>query len=147
MDMIIGIFQSLGVDQTIFTQFIIVLLFYPIISMLLFKKLLYVVQERENKTTLLTQEAAQQLQEADTLSERYNSEVTKAYQESQIRIESARSKVKGDSITLIQQEEQVLQAKYMKAKENNATEVENKKAGLMDSQEKLTQSLVEKIIN
>jgi F0F1-type ATP synthase membrane subunit b/b' len=147
MEMIIGIFQSLGVDQTIFIQFGVVFIFYLIISPLLFKKLLFVIQEREDKTVKLAEEAVVQAQSADALLVRYKDEVAQAYRESQVRIEATRSKVKGESVELIHKEEQALQNKYLKAKEHSSAQVEQVKSNLMKSTDELSQSLIDKIIN
>ncbi|MBT3234757.1 MAG: hypothetical protein HN353_02290 [Bdellovibrionales bacterium] len=147
MDMIIGIFQSLGVDQTIFIQFGVILVFYVVISQILFKKLLTVLQERENKTVGLVEAAALQSQAADELASKYQDEVAQAYRQSQTRIESVRSKIKNENLEIVQKEEHSLQVRYQKAKEHSISEVEVVRGNLMKSSDELTQSLVEKIIN
>ena len=65
MDMIIGIFQKLGVDQSVFYQFAIFIVLSQLFVHLLFNKLQFVLQTRESKTTKLRCEAGEKFKEAE----------------------------------------------------------------------------------
>ena len=58
MDMILTIFKSLGVDQTVFIQFATLIIIFFLVSNLLFSKLQEVLALREEKTTKLIEESA-----------------------------------------------------------------------------------------
>ena len=78
MEIIESLFERLQIDLTIVTtQFVIICILYFILDFLFFKKLLFVLQHRENKTTKLEEEANKKLDEAEVLANEYNGKIEK----------------------------------------------------------------------
>ncbi len=74
----VDVFKKLGIDSTIIFQFIIFLATFFILKVLFFSKLLFVLEQREGKTTKLEGTANEKFAEAEKMSNKYNDEVQEA---------------------------------------------------------------------
>ena len=74
--MIIGIFKKLGVDQTIFAQFIVATIFLFLLDFLFFSKLKEVLMDREARTTKLVSSSEDKENEAEELESKYQREIS-----------------------------------------------------------------------
>ena len=79
MDLILGVFQKLDIDQTVYAQFIIFFFLFIILKAVFFNKLQFVLELRESKTTKLEENANKKFSEADNLSSKYKTEINKVY--------------------------------------------------------------------
>ena len=145
MDMILTIFKSLGVDQTVFIQFAILIVIFFLVSSLLFSKLQEVLELREVKTTKLENTAHAIYKQADELAEQYKARVEKTHQDSH----HANQKKKTD-ITLAEKEklksaEEQFSKEYEEKRSKILAEVAAQKATLMSKVDELSGSLVEKL--
>jgi F0F1-type ATP synthase membrane subunit b/b' len=71
----VDVFKKLGIDSTIIFQFFIFLATFFILKVLLFSKLLFVLEQREGKTTKLESTANDKFAEAEKLASKYSDEV------------------------------------------------------------------------
>ncbi len=71
----VDVFRKLGIDSTIIFQFIIFLATFFILKVLFFNKLLFVIEQREGKTTKLESSANDKFAEAERLASKYSDEV------------------------------------------------------------------------
>ena len=76
MDKIIQIFTQLGADQSIFYQFAIFIVLFVLLKVVLFNKLLFVLETRENKTTKMEELANNKFSQADKLSKDFEEEIS-----------------------------------------------------------------------
>ncbi len=147
MDKLIGIFQQLGVDSSIFIQFIIFTVIFLLLKMLLFNKLLFVLQLRESKTTKLDEEANDTFSKAETLAEEYHQKIAVIHDGANSEASSRKEKIKSS-------EDEKLKA----TTEQILKEYEDKKVGIIDraqaqgkellsSSKNLTDDLVSKFLN
>ncbi|MEC7277548.1 MAG: hypothetical protein VXV96_14610 [Bdellovibrionota bacterium] len=147
MDMIIGIFQKLGVDQSIFYQFAIFIVLFAALKATFFNKLLFVIQTRESKTTKLNDEAGDKFKEAEKLSEKFDNEIQKASEEAHSKMSS----IKNESLKKIMDEQKAQEAKVLAAYEEEKkaaiSEVEAKREAVLQSANELSDSLVNKLVN
>lgn len=74
----VGVFKKLGIDSTVIFQFIIFLITFFILKMLFFSKLLFVLEQREGKTTKLEGKANDKFAEAERMASKYSEEVQEA---------------------------------------------------------------------
>ncbi|MBL6988971.1 MAG: hypothetical protein ISR65_04305 [Bacteriovoracaceae bacterium] len=75
MKLFISIIDKLGVDISIFYQFILLLVIYVILKHLLFDKLLFVLSFREKMTTTLLKTSLEKLENASNLEQEYQKKV------------------------------------------------------------------------
>jgi F0F1-type ATP synthase membrane subunit b/b' len=71
----VDVFKKLDIDSTIIFQFFIFLATFFILKALLFSKLLFVLEQREGKTTKLESTANNKFAEAEKLASKYSDEV------------------------------------------------------------------------
>ena len=147
MDKIIQIFVKLGVDQSIFYQFIIFTVIFFLLKTLFFNKLLFVLQTRESKTTKLEEGAGNKMKEADKLSKEFEEEVRKAND----LAHQAMSEKKNSALKNIEEIQKVEESKILKSFEERKLEVvasiESSKQQILSSADELSEKLVEKITN
>lgn len=71
----VDVFKKLEIDSTIIYQFIIFVATFFVLKVLFFSKLLFVVEQREGKTTKLESTANDKFAEAEKLASKYSEEV------------------------------------------------------------------------
>ncbi len=90
----VEVFKKLGIDSTVIFQFIIFIVTFLILNALFFSKLLFVLQQREGKTTKLDGQADDKFAEAEKMSAKYKLEL----QDSNIKGQEIFSKNKNETI-------------------------------------------------
>ena len=147
MDKIIQIFVKLGVDQSIFYQFLIFTVIFFLLKTLFFNKLLFVLQTRESKTTKLEEGAGDKMKEADKLSKEFEEEVRKAND----LAHQAMSEKKSTALKNIEEIQKAEESKILKSFEERKSEVvasiESSKQQILSTADELSEKLVEKITN
>ena len=145
MDMVLTIFKSLGVDQTVFIQFAILIVMFFLISALLFTKLQEVLELRETKTSKLEGNAHAIYKQADELAEQYRAKVEKTHQDSH----HFNQKKKAD-LNIIEKEklktaEDKFSNEYEEKKLIIKKEIEAQRASLLSRVDELSGDLVLKL--
>lgn len=147
MDTIIGIFKSLGVDSTVFTQFIIICILYLVLRNLLFNKLQEVLELREGKTTKLEENANKKFIEAENLAKSYKEKINNAQSEAFSKL----SKVKEDILKVekdkLKEEEAKLNGEIEAKAKLFKEEVDQKKQQILASADSLANDLINKLTN
>ncbi len=145
MDMILTIFKSLGVDQTVFIQFIILIIVFFLVSTLLFAKLKEVLDLREVKTTKLEGDAHAIYKQADELAEQYKARVEKTHQDSQHSNQKKKADIALTEKEKIKSAEEQFSKEYDEKKSKIIQEISAQKASLMSKVDELSGNLVEKL--
>jgi F-type H+-transporting ATPase subunit b len=145
MDMILTIFKSLGVDQTVFIQFVILIVVFSLVSNLLFKKLQEVLELRESKTTKLENTAHAIYKQADELAEQYKAHVEKTHQESHHANQKKKAELASAHKDKLKNAEEQFTKEYEEKRELILKEIENQKQALMSQVGELSGSLVDKL--
>jgi F-type H+-transporting ATPase subunit b len=145
MDMILTIFKSLGVDQTVFIQFFTLIVLFIILSNTFFSRLKEVLDLRESKTTKLESNAHAVYKQADELAEQYKANIEKKHQESHLNSQKKKSEILNTEKDLLKQAEEKLTAEYESKKASLLKEFADKKEVAMKSVDTLATNLVEKI--
>lgn len=144
--MILNVFTKLGVDQTIFYQFAIVVVLYFILKNLFFNKLKEVIVLREDKTTKLEGQANAKLQQSQKMADNYKSKMDKIYLESQEKFRERKSKLAHEEKEKLDHFEDKLQNDYETQMHKLSDEMKVKKADAFKKTEELSHSLVNKLI-
>lgn len=145
MDAILSIFQSLGVDQTVFVQFASVIVIFTILSCVLFPKVKEVLELRESKTTKLDGNANNLYKKAEDLSAQYKSVIEKTHQESQATAAKKKAELTDAERVELKKTEEVIQKDYDAKKTVVLKEIESKKSSVLAEADQLSKSLLEKL--
>jgi F-type H+-transporting ATPase subunit b len=145
MDMILTIFKSLGVDQTVFIQFVILIAIFFLVSNLLFSKLQEVLALREEKTTKLEGNAHAIYKQADELAQQYKAKVEKTHQDSHHANQMKKSEISNLHKEKIKKAEDEFSKEYEEKRKVILAEVGAQKATLMSKVDELSGSLVSKL--
>lgn len=147
MDKFIGIFQKLGVDESIFYQFGIFVIIFFLLKIVFFNKLLFVLQTRESKTTKLDLEAGSKFKEAEKLSEKFDKEIQKTSEEAHMKMSELKNKSVKEISEAQKNEELKVLAQYEEKKKGVIAEVEASRTSVLKSAENLSETLVNKLVN
>lgn len=145
MDTIINIFKSLGVDQTFFVQFAIVVTLYWLLKTLLFSKLQFVLELRESKTTKRQDEANKKFQQADQLALKYKETIEKVQQEAHQVVTSKRDESEKKMRAQVKEKATELEKEIEAKRAQAQTEIESKKANVLAQADSLANELVQKL--
>lgn len=145
MEKIINIFQSLGVDESFFVQFAVVVILYFLLKVLLFEKLQYVLELRENKTTKREDGANKQLNEAEDMALKYKESMNKIQQEAHQLIVRKRTEAEEKQKNEIKLKSKELEKKLEKLRVQYTAEIDSKKDDVLAQADQLAGQLVEKL--
>ncbi|MCK6593823.1 MAG: hypothetical protein L6Q33_01375 [Bacteriovoracaceae bacterium] len=145
MDAILSIFQSLGVDQTVFVQFASVIVIFAILSCVLFPKVKEVLELRESKTTKLDGNANNLYKKAEEVSAQYKSVIEKTHQESQASATKKKSELTDSEKTQLKKTEEEIQKDYEAKKALVLKEIDSKKSNVLAEADQLSKTLLEKL--
>ncbi len=145
MEMIITIFKSLGVDQTVFIQFVSLIIIFTLVSNLLFKKLKEVLELREKRTVKLEGNAHAVYKKADELAEQYRAHIEKTHQESHLHTQKKKAEALDKEAKIIKETEEKLQKDYEEKRAKLLADFNSHKAKSLEEVDSLSKKLVEKL--
>ena len=148
MEIIESLFERLQIDLTIVaTQFVIICVLYFILDFLFFKKLLFVLQHRENKTTKLEEEANKKLDEAEILANEYNGKIEKINSEVYKDTQSKKYLIEEKEKENLKKAELQINSEIEKQRKQIEDEISEKRKDVFQNQKQLSETFVEKLIN
>ncbi|MEE2743771.1 MAG: hypothetical protein VYD54_07665 [Bdellovibrionota bacterium] len=148
MEIIESLFERLQIDLTIVTtQFVIICILYFILDFLFFKKLLFVLQHRENKTTKLEEEANKKLDEAEVLANEYNGKIEKINSEVYKDTQSKKHLIEEKEKENLKKAEVQINSEIEKQRKQIEDEISEKRKDVFQNQKQLSETFVEKLIN
>ena len=146
MELILGVFQKLNIDETVFTQFIVFFFLFIILKAVFFNKLQFVIELRESKTTKLEENANKKFSDAENLSEKYKVEIDKVYHGTQEKFNIKKNeilKIEKENVTKKQSELAEFSEKKIK---EFTSEIEARSIEILKQSESLASNLVDKIV-
>jgi len=145
MESIINIFKQLGVDVTIWYQFVVFAILYPLLKYLFFSKLQFVLEHREGRTTKLESGANLKFSDAEKLSEEFDEKIKSATNEAQLYFNAEKTKAAEKiSSDYKVKEKQILDVMDSEV-EAFKSEIEKKKGAIIGQAANLSNSLVERL--
>lgn len=145
MDMIINIFKSLGVDESILPQFITVIVLFFLLKTILFSRLQEILELRESKTTKLDGGADGKFLEAENLSKQYSEAIQKAQEEAHQElantkkvIDTRESEIKATSDAQVEKEVELKRGEF-------TVELQAKKEEILKEASDLSKEFVTKL--
>ena len=145
MEMIVAIFRSLGVDESVKFQFVILMITFIGLSTILFSRVRAVLDLRESKTTKLEGTAHAVYKKAEELSEQYSAKIEKSHQESHINSQKKKQELLKTRNDFVKDAEAKLAAEYESKKTNMLSDYKNKREKSLAEVDGLSNSLIEKL--
>ncbi len=145
MDVILSIFQSLGVDQTVFVQFATLIVIFVILSYGLFPKVKEVLDYIESKTTKAEGNSNAIYKKADELQEQYKAQIEKTHQEAQAHNSKLKAEVSNKEAQALKAKENEIEKNYDAKKADIVKEISSKKASVLAEAEQLSKNLLDKL--
>ncbi len=145
MDTLINIFKSLGVDQTVFIQFGIVVVLYFILTTLFFGKLQFVIETRDNKTTKREGNANKMLAEAEALAEKYKKTIDEAHSEAINQSTKKKNALAEKNKEQYKAKVSQIEAALDEARARNQEEIESRRQQVMSNADSLSKELLTKL--
>ena len=93
MDMLIGIFEQLGADQSIVYQITIVIVMFIIAKFLFINHLQDVLETREDKTVKLEGNTEKQFEEINKIQAEYKEKIQTANKQVKAKLETAKAEI------------------------------------------------------
>ena len=146
MDLILSVFEKLHINQTAYTQFGVLVVFYFLLKTILFNKLQFVLELRESKTTKMEENANKKFDQADKLSEKYREELDRAYSEAQEVYHEKKGQIVEREKKKVKEVENELNKEFEKDKQEFEKELEDKRTKVLSSADDLAGELVNKIV-
>jgi len=141
-----GLLSQLGIDITVLYQFLVFFFGYLLLSNVLFKKVLFVLKTRDDKTTKLEANANEAFDKAEKLAVEYKEKIDQAYTEAQAEFLSVKTSALEQQKDVITAEEKKL-AQMVESETKVFVEETNKsKEKVLAQSDDLTKNLIEKLV-
>ncbi len=145
MDVVLSIFQQLGANSSLLTQFLITAVIFVLAKVLFFDHLQNVLDSREDKTTKLEGNAEKQFEEVNKLSNAYKEKIQAANKEAKGKFDSAKGEISKTLEASYKAEESEIDTYVEASRKEVEKELHVKKEQIMNDAEQLATSLVQKI--
>ncbi len=145
MDMVLGIFTSLGADKTLWTQLIMVIVVLAASNFLFLGHLQNIIEKREKNTTGLEGDADRQFVEVDRLAAEYKEKISHATKAERERIEAEKNALTKKYESQYRTEEKSVNDFVDQSRRESEEKVAAQKDEVLAGAEELAMSLVQKI--
>lgn len=145
MEMIVTIFKSLGVDQTVFIQLVSLIIIFVILKTLLFGKLKEVLDLRDKKTIKLEGAAHAVYKKAEELQEQYKAHIEKTHQDSHLKTQKVKNDLREKETKKLKETEELLAREYETKRSAMVLDINAQRSKSLAEVETLSKNLVEKL--
>lgn len=145
MDVVLGIFDQLGADKSLFYQLAIFFIMFMMSKVLFFNHLQFVLENREEKTVKLEGNVEKQFQKINEMSANYKEKITKANKEAKEQVSSEKSKITKEFEAKYREQEKEINTFIEKAREEANKEIASKRDEVLSEAEQLADGLVQKL--
>jgi F0F1-type ATP synthase membrane subunit b/b' len=143
MEILLNVFESLGINHTVFYQFFVFVAVFVILKQLLFKELLRVIKDREEKTVVSEKNAEEVALEAKILKGKYDQLVSDIYKKYQDKFNEDKEDIIREHQARFEQEQET----FLKLEEQKIAEINSELASLKADSFKERDSLKNELIN
>ncbi len=142
---VVKILQQLGMDGTVFIQFLIFCVIYFISAPLFMKKLQYVLEHREEKTTVLKKHAEETIERAKKIDQEYADKIDEVRIDAQKDFHLKKQNKASEEQTKIKGVEEQLNKEYEEARTVFVQELDGKKNDLLKQTDELSDHLIQRL--
>lgn len=145
MDKLIVILSQLGIDVTFFHQFVLFFVIFFVLKKVLFEKLQFVIEMRENKTTKLKNCAQEKYEKAGKIENEYNEKVKEFKSQSQADLLSTKESLMEKRNNKILSTEKENEMKLKEHRDVFLSSLQEEKKQIRKSIDDLSENIVEKL--
>jgi F0F1-type ATP synthase membrane subunit b/b' len=147
MDTVNQIFAQLGANSSVFTQFVILSIFFLIMKFVVFDKLQYVLDNRVDKTENLESSAEEKFEQVKELSEKYNTHIEKAHVDAQDMLTKEKTQFETKKNEVYKEKENEMEIFIVKNREAIRSEIVAKRNEILKETNALAEEFIKKITN
>lgn len=140
-----AIFAQLGANGSILTQFTVVLIMFILTKLVLFNKLQFIIENREDKTIKLESSADDTFEKVNKLSQEYKDKIDGAHVLAQIKINDEKQKISNENDQKFKSTEAEIEKYVESSRVEIKTEIDAKELEILSKTDELASSLVEKL--
>lgn len=145
MDILLKVFQDLGADQTLFVQFVIVIIMYNLSRFVFVNRLHKVLDTREDKTSKLDGDAEKQFAEIKKTQDEYKEKMQAANKKVKTSIEERKNDIVKNNEAQFRVKEKEINTYIDNSKKEVQENINDKREQVLGDAEHLAASLVQKI--
>lgn len=146
METFTAIFTQLGVDSSLTTQFVIILISFVIVNFLFLGKLQNVIETREEKTVKLENSADETIEKVQRMQSEYKAKISDANRTALAESTDKKQKISQKYQDQYKQTEKEVNAYVDQSRNDFTKEVAGNKDKYLAEADTLAQSLVQKIL-
>jgi F-type H+-transporting ATPase subunit b len=140
-----AIFAQLGANGSILTQFTVVLIMFILTKLVLFNKLQFVIENREDKTIKLESSADDTFEKVNKLSQEYKDKIDGAHVVAQIKVNDEKQKISNENNQKFKSTEAEIEKYVESSRVEIKIEIDAKELEILSEADELASSLVEKL--
>ena len=128
-------------------QFLVAVIIFLLCMRMFFSKLLWVLQERESKTTLLAKEADQIVARADQMTKSYKEKVEEVYGQAQKKAQDEKEKIIHREVQKYREEAGQINQSSEREREKVVASIRSQRALVLQEADDLADSLVDRFVS
>lgn len=145
MDTVLGIFNQLGADQSIWYQFGIFIVMFIASKFLFFDHLQEVIEKREEKTVKLESNADKQLEQVNEMSKTYKEKLSSAKKEAKNKLTEEKTQISKEFEAIYREKEHEINSFVEKSRKEAQAEIDSKKQEVFAQADALANELINKL--
>lgn len=145
MDLVLGIFNQLGANQSIWYQLAIFVGMFIASKYLFFNHLQEVIEKREEKTVKLEGNADKQLEQVNEMSKTYKEKMTSARKEAKNKLVEEKAVITKKFEAVYREKELEINSYVEKSRKEAQEEIDSKKEEVFAQADSLANELVQKL--
>ncbi len=145
-NVVITVLKSLGVDSTVFYQFIIFTIIFILLKVILFKRLQEVIEKRDDETLGRMKKANKKRDDADAITLEYDKKIEAVYVEVGRELMSQKGEVSVSESRRYKEEEDKILGDAKSRRDIIIAEVTDKQTSIMKEKNELVHDLLKKLL-
>ena len=146
MDQVVSIFAQLGVDQSVFKLFGIVVVLFFIVKLVLMSKLQFIIEKREEKTVKLEGTADSTFEKIQKLSEDYRTRIQSVQTEAQKQFSEEKEAIIKKNDAIYKNIEKEMEGFLNNSRNEMEKDINDRRSEVLSKSNELAEQLVNKLI-
>jgi F0F1-type ATP synthase membrane subunit b/b' len=146
MDQVVSIFAQLGVDQSVFKLFALVVILFIVIKFMLMTKLQFIIEKREEKTVKLEGSADSTFEKIQKLNEEYKAKIQTVQIEAQKIFNEEKESITRKNDTVYKNIEKEMESFLNNSRKEMEKDINDRRNEVLSKSNELADQLVNKLI-
>lgn len=146
MDQVVSIFAQLGVDQSVFKLFALVVILFIVIKFMLMTKLQFIIEKREEKTVKLEGSADSTFEKIQKLNEEYKAKIQTVQIEAQKIFNEEKESITRKNDAVYKNIEKEMESFLNNSRKEMEKDINDRRNEVLSKSNELADQLVNKLI-